>query len=334
VIWLTWRQHRFDMLAGALTLFLVFAFLLITGIGMHSSFTDSGLAACLARDATRCSTLASAWSSQYAGYQFVIPFFLVLPALVGVFWGGPLVARELEQGTHRMIWTQSVSRTHWLMVKLSVLAAAVILGSTLLTLVLEWWSGPLVAAAGDDRFMPGIFDLLGLVPIAYGVFAFGLGVAAGAIIGRTVPAMAATLVTFAGVRVLVELMLRPNFEPALHDTYQLSGVATTTRSLMPGAWQMTAETVDRAGHLVGSGMGIDFNRVVGDCPDLKGTGGVALPDPSNLDACIRHAGIHVVATYQPADRYWLFQSFEAGLFIVLAALLVATAVWWVRRRAH
>jgi hypothetical protein len=334
VIWLTWRQHRFDLLAGALTLMVVLALLVVTGIGMHSSFTDSGLATCLARKGTGCSALASAWSSQYAGYQFVIPFFLVLPALVGVFWGGPLVARELEQGTHRMVWTQSASRTHWLMVKLGVLAAAVILGSTLLTLVLEWWSWPLVAAAGNDRFTPGVFDLLGLVPIAYGVFAFGLGVAAGAIIGKTVPAMAATLVGFAAVRVLVEFVLRPNFEPALTDTYPLSGVATTTPSLMPGTWQMTAETVDRAGHLVGTGTGVDFNKVVGDCPILAGPGGVALPDPSKLDACIRQAGIHVAATYQPADRYWAFQSIEAGLFIVLAALLVAAAFWWMRRRAH
>jgi hypothetical protein len=334
MIWLTWRQHRVQLLAGAGTLIVVIAFLIVTGIGMQSSFNDSGVAACLARNSSGCAELASSWSSQYSGYQFVIPFFLVLPGVVGVFWGGPLVARELEQGTHRMIWTQSVSRGRWLLTKLGFLAAGVIFGSILLTLVLEWWSGPLVAAAGNDRFMPGVFDLLGVVPVAYGVFAFALGVAAGTVIGRTVPAMAATLLAFAGVRVLVEFALRPNYEAALTDTYPLSGAAKTTRSLLPGAWQMSAQTVDRAGHGVGGGIGIDFNKVVSDCPNLAGSGGAPLPDPSNIDTCIGQAGIHVVATYQPAGRYWVFQSIEAGLFALLAAILIAAAYWWVRRRTN
>ncbi len=332
MIWLTWRQHRTQLLAGTGTLIVVIALLVVTGIGMQSSFHDSGVGACLARNSDGCSQLASTWSNQYAGYQFVIPFFLVLPAIVGVFWGGPLVARELEQGTHRMVWTQSVSRGRWLLTKLAVLAAAVVAGSIALTLVLEWWSGPLVAAAGNDRFVPGIFDLLGLVPAAYGVFAFAVGVAAGTLIGKTVPAMAATLLAFAGVRVAVEFVLRPHFAPALTDTYSLSVAGKTTPASMPGAWQMSAETLDRTGHLISNGIGVDFNAVSADCPTLTAPG--AAPDPSSLAACIRHAGIHVVATYQPADRYWLFQTIEAGLFVVLAALLVAGAFWWVRHRTN
>jgi len=45
---------------------------------------------------------------------------LVVPALIGVFWGAPLIARELETGTFRLAWTQSVTRTRWLAVKLGV----------------------------------------------------------------------------------------------------------------------------------------------------------------------------------------------------------------------
>ena len=47
----------------------------------------------------------------------------VAPALIGVFWGAPLVARELEAGTHRLVWTQSVTRTRWLATKLGLTAA-------------------------------------------------------------------------------------------------------------------------------------------------------------------------------------------------------------------
>jgi len=42
---------------------------------------------------------------------------LATPALLGIFWGAPLIARELETGTCRLAWNQSVTRTRWLTVK-------------------------------------------------------------------------------------------------------------------------------------------------------------------------------------------------------------------------
>ena len=44
----------------------------------------------------------------------------VVPAVVGAFWGAPLVARELEAGTHRLAWTQSVTRGRWLATRLGL----------------------------------------------------------------------------------------------------------------------------------------------------------------------------------------------------------------------
>ena len=37
------------------------------------------------------------------------------------FWGAPLVTRELEAGTHRLVWNQSVTRTRWLATKLGLI---------------------------------------------------------------------------------------------------------------------------------------------------------------------------------------------------------------------
>jgi hypothetical protein len=331
--WLTWRQHRLQLLAGVLVLGVVGAFLLVTGVGMVSTFHDSGLAACFAATPSGCSDLASSWSSQYSGYQFVIPLFLVLPGLIGVFWGSPLISREIEQGTHRMIWMQSVSRARWLAVKILAFAATVVAGSTLLTLALEWWSGPLITASNDERFNPGIFDLLGIVPAAYAIFAFALGVVAGVLIRRAVPAMGATLMTFAVVRVGVEFFLRPHYQPAVTDNYSLTFAAKATQqSDMPGTWLISAQTIDRSGHVVGTGRGIDFNRIVSDCPNLAAPGGGIAPDPGNIQACIHSAGVHVVATFQPASRYWLFQGIEAAIFLGLAGALIVVAFWWVRRR--
>ena len=73
---------------------------------------------------------------------------LLVPALIGIFWGAPLVARELEAGTFRLAWTQSVTRTRWLAVKIALVGLASVLAAGLLSLLVTWWSSPL------DRSQP------------------------------------------------------------------------------------------------------------------------------------------------------------------------------------
>jgi hypothetical protein len=42
-------------------------------------------------------------------------------------------------------------------------------------------------------------------------------------------------------------------------------------------------------------------------------------------SCLSARGFHTVISYQPAGRFWAFQGIEAGLFVVLAAILIAVA---------
>ena len=44
----------------------------------------------------------------------VVNLTMVVPLLFGLFWGAPLVAKEFEDGTHNLAWTQGVTRRHWL----------------------------------------------------------------------------------------------------------------------------------------------------------------------------------------------------------------------------
>jgi hypothetical protein len=37
-------------------------------------------------------------------------------------------------------------------------------------------------------------------------------------------------------------------------------------------------------------------------------------------------------TYQPASRFWAFQGIETGIFVVLAAALLAITFWVLKRR--
>lgn len=75
---------------------------------------------------------------------------------------------------------------------------------------------------------------------------------------------------------------------------------------LPSAWWTDqASFYDSAGHLLSNGG-----------PGPLGTNGAA----------------YAIQHYQPADRFWIFQSIESGILVVLAAILIGFAIYWVRRR--
>jgi hypothetical protein len=44
------------------------------------------------------------------------------------------------------------------------------------------------------------------------------------------------------------------------------------------------------------------------------------------------AKYHVLVTYQPANRFWTFQTMETALFVILSVLLAGGCAWWIRHR--
>lgn len=325
MIWATWRQHRFQLLAGACALLLLGALLLATGIQLHVRYHDLGLDGCFAGGhAQDCSVPATEFLDEFNSYQYFIPLFLAVPAGVGLFWGAPLLARELESGTYRFAWTQSVSRARWLTTKFLVLGLASIAFGGLFALALGAWSAPLVTAA-NNRIDPGVFDLLGIVPAAYGFFAFALGVALGVLTRRTLVGMAATLGGFIAARGAVLLWARPHFEPAIVASFPFFA-----QDQGNGAWLLSEQTVDGAGRFIGDGRSLSFDSLHSLCPNLVDT--AAPKGDAALQHCIISSRIHVVATVQPADRFWAFQGIEFAIFMALGCLLLVVATWWVRRR--
>ena len=149
MIWLTWRQHRMQLLFGAAALAAIAAFMVPMGLTIASTFRTTGLARCLSVAGRDCGNLSDLFTKRFTNLQFTIPLFMVAPALIGVFWGAPLVARELEQGTHRLAWTQGVSRVRWATTKIAVLGAASLGVAAVLAWLVSWWSLPLVTNAAD-----------------------------------------------------------------------------------------------------------------------------------------------------------------------------------------
>ncbi|HEV7709318.1 MAG TPA: ABC transporter permease [Asanoa sp.] len=273
---------------------------------------------------------------------------IVAPALIGAFWGAPLVAREFEAGTHRLVWAQSVSPTRWLAVKLAVVGAATVLATALLSALVTWWGAPLDHAAAA---VYGTFDQRDIVPIGYALFAFAFGVTAGLTIRRTLPAMALTLAGLLAVRIAVTEWFRPLVAaprvvsmPLDPDTTGygaggniLLGIGPSelqpTTPDIPNAWIQSVRVVDAAG------APLTDQTLHATCPTLgQGHGGPAGPVPEavrqQMHDCVTRIGEHhhEVITYQPGGRYWTFQWWELALFLVLTALLCGYAGYRLRPR--
>ena len=247
----------------------------------------------------------------------------VVPLFVGVFTGAPLLARELETGTFRFAWTQGTGRTRWVIAKLALLAAAVMAGAGVTSLVLSWWVAPF-AAQGWSLMGPNVFALTGIVFPAWMLIAFALGAFAGVAIRRTVPALGAAMAVWAALAIATATVLRWRYQPAIT-------VTTSRAAAVPGrAWVQTYWTGPH-GQPVSLGAFRNFLMQQKLLVQGKVQGPTAMTK-SLVDRLARH-GYHQWVSYQPESRFWHFQLIEGGWLLALALLLGAATVWLVRRKA-
>jgi ABC-2 family transporter protein len=343
--WLVWRQHRSQALFALLGLAALAAFLIPTGLQMHHEFQRSGLADCLPAAARVefvpvspgpdappdpvqvCQQRASQFASRYGSRGSIGVLLWFLPLLAGLFWGAPLVAREVEHGTHRLVWTQGVSRRRWALAKFGLVGGGVGLAAAGYALLVTWWRAPLDQTTGNrsGRFAYGLFDLEGLVPIGYALFAVALGVFAGALTRKTQTAMAVTLVGFLATRLPVEFLARAHYLPLVRRTFPLVG--TMAPNQLTGDWIVTAGIYSAQGTRLSGGKFGSYSQTV--CPPPN-----SATAPATTDPCLAEFGpdAYNLELVHPADRYWLFQGIETALFVALAVLLLAAAIYLIRRR--
>lgn len=234
---------------------------------------------------------------------------------MGLFCGAPLNSRELEHGTHRLVWTQGVSRQHWALIKFTLIGGTTLAVATGYGLGMSWWLNP-VSQTGSSRFNPLGFDLQGVAPIGNTLFAVALGIFAGTIWQKVLPAMAVTLAGFVGLRIALTVLARPRYLTPETLTFPVQSDAAQTNPYS-GDWVQSQEIRDAAGNVV-----LD-NAQAACTPGATSCGpGLAGADDNWL-------------MYQPADRFWLFQGIETSirLVLVLAALLVSRAFRRIRRIA-
>jgi hypothetical protein len=351
VVAVSWRQFRTQAFIGAGGLVVLAAILLATGPNLVHIY-DAAVAQCRASGGGGGGCINPVATADAQLQVLALGLVLVVPVVIGMFWGAPLVARELETGTFRLAWTQSVSRLRWLLVKLGVvgLAGAVVGGA--LSLMVTWWFSP-IDKVSADRFSPASFGMHGFVPAGYALFAFALGATAGVLFRRTLPAMTVTLVGFIATRAVVAEWIRPHFVTPVSSAFALNpnagwGINETASGIqvsvnppdLPNALVVSNSIVNRAGQSPSTTF---LQRACSNLPGVDGprpSGGavskvaVSPGPPQAFQHCVDavSAKFHEVVTYQPANRFWAFQTYETLLFFAASAVLAGICVWWVRNR--
>ncbi|HEY1832602.1 MAG TPA: hypothetical protein VGG38_20365 [Acidimicrobiales bacterium] len=359
MIWLIWRQFRTQAAVALGTLAVIAVILIITGPHLLDLYRQ-GVHECRVSGGNNCNSPVIGQDPILRG--LLLGLLLLGPILLGMFWGAPMVARELETGAYRLGWTQSASRTQWLAAKILIGATATAAAAGLLVWIVDWWSSPIEAAA-PDHYTLAMFGILGITPIGYALFAFALGLTAGMIIRRTVPAMAVSVGIFTAVRLIVTYQVRPRLLPPEHLTAAASATSlsiglspagisvTPIPPNLPTAWVYSSTLVDKSGHpptaayvdkacpaLVklasnpqlsppGGGGGL-FSSSKGAVHVQGGGPNAAFQSCTNALA----GKFHEVTTYEPGSRYWPLQGLETALFVVLGAALLFVAFRWMRNR--
>ncbi|MER5427533.1 transporter [Streptomyces sp. NPDC002588] len=334
MIWLTWRQFRTQAAVVSAAVAALAVTLAVTGPQLADLYraVGSGL-------------LDQLSGSDRTVYYTGLVAVLAVPAVIGMFWGAPLVSRELETGTHYLAWNQGVTRTRWLATKLGLGGAAAMTAAGLASLAVSWWSSPIDRAVNGggatDTYFPRLdpvaFVARGVAPVAHAAFAFVLGVALGLVIRRTLPAMATTLAVYAAVQIVVPLWIRPHLAATDRTTVPIEpdgapiSIQDGAKGIvvhldqMPGAWVTSQQTLNAAGRPAA------LPSSFADCLNAE-PGASPLQEFERCIADLGAQGYKQQVTYQPAGNFWALQWAETGLYLGLALALTGFCAWWIRRR--
>jgi hypothetical protein len=317
--WLLWRQHRAEALVLGLVIATIGVILVVLGLPMHGLF-PLGAEHCAVPPLDHECRVGVTQLQQIAGYSTPLLTLLnMVPFAIGGFLGAPLLARELETGTWQLAWTQAVPRMRWLTAKLAALGLLTVALTAVFSGLTSWYREPLNLFG---RFEIDGFDVSGVVPFGYALFAFAVAVTAGAMLRRSLAAVATGLVAFVVARVTVAVLLRPHYRTPISLVEE---IPAGSRGVQIGTDNPRDWTLDEGFSDAG---GVRLDRQAYNILDHK-----ARDAGVDVTTYMHDQGIHRWVDYQPAGRFWTFQLIETAIFAGLATILLALVIWRVKRRA-
>ncbi|HET7722736.1 MAG TPA: hypothetical protein VFK43_22405, partial [Acidimicrobiales bacterium] len=230
----------------------------------------------------------------------------IAPLLVAVWAGAALIGRELENGTAKLAWTQSVSPAHWLAAKLALPAGLLTAGTLLLVQLhrMMWqahtdrWRSSGIWQWHDSQ----IFVANGPAALAHVLLGLAVGVLVGLLTRRSLTSLGYGFFAMGGLIYALELA-RPYLWPA----------RTATKPVFEGHPGFIGMTVTEGG--------------------ITPTGD-RVPNPCLADEdCV--LGRDVVSHYRdyhPTSHFWPLQLVETGIVLAVTALLVTVSFHLLRRR--
>jgi hypothetical protein len=319
--WVVWRRYRPTILATLAVLGLVGVYLITTGFQIRSAWHT--VQSCTPQRSSACNFAWTSFKNSHSNPGIISALFLFAPLLVGAFTGAPLLGRELETGTFRYAWTQGVGRARW--------AGAMILSGTVVVAVLAggfggliaWHDHPLWQAGITPRLQASEFPSTGVAVIGWALAAYAVGLIAGLLLRRTLPALGIAVLATFGLAFAAS-KLRLHYLPALR---------TSSLDYIPGS-QTLSQWWEKAGSTISTTQLNAVLRAAG-LQQIETGGGSEVAGPGNSadpTTYLLNHGYTQWTTYQPDHRYWTFQWIEFGWLTVFAVLLLAATLLLLRHR--
>jgi len=327
LVWLTWRQHRWALLGSLLIATVVtgaLAYLAAELTTLYHQCHDQACAPYTPQQATLEAPFGPVAVSDY-----LLLFVQYAPLLIGVFIGVPLLAREHEQRTLLLAWSQDVSPARWVWTKLALLGGFVAALTAAASAESDHLAHVRSVVDHENLFGDTLFLVTGMLPVAVGLCWFAVGVALGAAIRRALPAMFGVIVGFVGVTVGVRLRY-PNLLTPLssYDSFDQPATGAFAKNtlivkggLFEGPGQPT-NLFDSTGHQ------LDYTSLQNLCPMPGPDTG---PDSDAMLSCLVRNHLQTYSLYQPGNRIPAFHLILASGYLGLAAVCLV-AVWLIVRR--
>lgn len=336
MIWASFRLQRLQLLTLLGLVVIGVVAIALLRADMLDDMEFDALTGCVTIPLEACTgkpeavqAFGSKWSDPFDAARLAL---LSAPALIGIFIGAPLFARELEQGTHVLAFTQSVSRTRWMLVKVLIVLVPSLLALGALQSALWWWmdTAGTLGPQGNGPFNPITFGVEHASPSGYALFAFALSAFIGVLTRRVLVAMTAGLGAFVVTRFALSGVV-----DALAPVRRLEAAADKPLNAYRDNSLVLAQ-----GWLDSSGQPVPKDEaatIVQNCKSAPGK----QADPSQWDAaqekflaCLPRSGLAKdYADVVPSNLAWQVHLVDLAVYGVLGALLLAGTAWALRRQS-